>query len=92
MNIEEKNFRRTKKGFLIYLNIIFNVFKKINFYKLSILINFFDSKLVYFKKRFNKYINLDIFFNKVAFFNFNYKFKKHKSIKRRLTKKFFKKI
>ena len=92
LNIDEKCLRRTKKGFLIYLNIIFNVFKKLNIFQLNILINFFDSKLIYFKKRFSKYTNLEMFFNKVSFFNFNFKFKKHKSIKRRLTKKFYKKL
>ena len=89
LKLTQKSLRRSKKGFLLYLNFIFNVFKKFNFTNTITIINFFDNKLIYFKKRFN-----NSHFNKYYFIKIKYNcilnFKKHKSIKRRLTKKFLK--
>ena len=90
LNIEKKSFRRSKKGFLILLNTFLIVFKKFKKRQPSIIINFFDNKLIFFKNKLNK-------LNPKSFLIFrvtptsNYKnFRKHRSIKRRLTKKFIK--
>ena len=90
LNISLKSLRRSKKGFLILLNVFFSIFKKFKKYNPNIFINFFDHKLVFLKKKFNKYLFKNfLFFRVLNTSNFN-NFKKSKSIKRRLTKKFIK--
>lgn len=90
LNITLKSLRRSKKGFLILLNVFFSIFKKYKKHEPSIFINFFDHKLVFLKKKFNKYFFKNfLFFRVLNTSNFN-NFKKSKSIKRRLTKKFIK--
>jgi hypothetical protein len=91
LKIITKCLRRSKKGFSIYLNMILNVLKKFNLNKTTVLLNFFDSKLIFFKKRLNMFNFNNILLIRLPT-NVYTKFKKHKSIKRRLTKKFLKKF
>jgi len=90
LKITTKSLRRSKKGFLIFINVFFNIFKKLPKTSLSLFFNFFDYKLILFKKKFFKlnFNNLLIF--KVYNFINKSLFKKSRSIKRRLTKKFIK--
>lgn len=91
LKILSKSLRRSKKGFSIYLNMVLNILKKFLSYNTTILLNFFDNKLVFFKKRLNNYRFNNMLFIKLPT-NVYKKFKRHKSIKRRLTKKFIKRI
>ena len=92
LKIETKSLRRSKKGFLIYLNVIFNILKRFAKHRITVLLNFFDNKTFFFRSRLNKYYFSRNLLIKMPFSSYNSKFKKHKSIKRRLTKKFIKKI
>ena len=91
LKILSKSLRRSKKGFSIYLNMILNIFKKFVSYNTTVLLNFFDNKLIFFKKRLNNYQFNNMLLIRLPT-NVYKKFKKHKSIKRRLTKKFLKRI
>lgn len=71
--------------------MVLNILKKFLSYNTTILLNFFDNKLVFFKKRLNNYRFNNMLFIKLPT-NVYKKFKRHKSIKRRLTKKFIKRI
>ena len=88
--IQEKWLKKSKKGFILYLNIakkFVNKYKNLEFLK-SFFINFIDSYLIYFFTRLTF-----IFKHKIKlFFNFNTfnkqkKIKKLKSIKKRIFKK-----
>lgn len=92
LKLEKKCLRRSKKGFLIYLNVILSILKRFPSKGLTILLNFFDNKTFFFKKRLNKYEFSSTLLIKIPFANYNSSFKKHKSIKRRLTKKFLKRV
>lgn len=92
LNITLKSLRRSKKGFLTLLNVFSSVLKKYKKNNPNIFINFFDNKLIFFKKKFNRYFFKNfLFFRVLSTTNFN-NFKKSKSIKRRLTKKFIKQL
>jgi hypothetical protein len=90
LDIEKKSFRRSKKGFLILLNTFSAVFRKFMKYQPCVLINFFDNKLVFFKNKLNRLPLHNFLFFKVISSSNHKNFKKYRSIKRRLTKKFTK--
>jgi len=90
-NLTRKYLRRSRKGFLIFINVFKEFFKQNNNNNINILINFIDQNLIIFKKNFLTSIKLDGLF----IFNFNIpfsfiKYKKYKHIKKRLKKKIFK--
>lgn len=95
--IVSKFQKKTKKGFLIFLNIFKKFFLKFKpkfFYK-NVVINFYNFYLIFFWKKFKflfeKRQNSKIFFN----FNTNTtltRVKKNKGIKKRLNKKYLNKF
>ena len=91
-NFEKKCFRRTRKGFNIFINVFKKFFDKFNSKNINILLNFIDFNLILIKKSIFRGIFLNNFF--LLKFNtpFNtQKYKKYKNIKRRLKKKYIKK-
>lgn len=90
LKIDLKSLRRSKKGFLILLNIFLTTLKKFIQQNVSVFFNFFDHKLIFFKKKINQINFNNYLLFKISNFNNNINFKKSKSIKKRLTKKFVK--
>ena len=90
-NFEKKYLRRSKKGFNIFINTFKKFFNKVNYENVNLSINFLDFNFLLIKKNLFKGIFLNNFFLFKLNLPFNkFKYKKFKSIKRRLKKKFLK--
>jgi hypothetical protein len=90
-NFEKKYLRRSKKGFNIFINTFKKFFNKISYENVNLSINFLDFNFLLIKKNLFRGIFLNNFFLFKLNLPFNtFKYKKFKSIKRRLKKKFLK--
>ena len=90
LSITTKSVKRSKKGFLTFLNIFKNIFLRFKLVKANKLLhlNFFDFYLLFFFKKLNFifYNNIKLLINLNVNTNYKY-FKKIRGIKKRITKK-----